>query len=80
MLVIDCIIEKTSNNYSAYLVGIDGIVGVGKTIGQCVDSILESINILKEDCVKLGCELPTELQGEYQLRIIINELSAVRFA
>lgn len=78
--MIDCIIEKSPNNYSAYLVGIDGIIGVGKTVGQCIDNILESIDILKEDCAELGCELPIELQGEYQLRIMVNELSAVRFA
>lgn len=73
MVIIDCIIEKASNNYSAYLKGIDGIVGIGNTVGQCVDSIIESIEVLKEDCNRLDCELPSELQGEYQLRIIIDK-------
>lgn len=59
--------KKGESNYSAYLEGIDGIVGVGKDIEDVKHSIINSIKVFIESCKELGCEIPQELQDEFML-------------
>ena len=58
-------IETTENTYGAYLKEVDGIVGIGKTLGEVKQSLLESIEILIEECERNGYEIPEELSGDY---------------
>lgn len=61
------IIERTENNYSAYLEGIDGIFAVGKSVDEIKKGIIDSIEALKEECIEFGGEIPEELKGDYDL-------------
>ncbi|WP_148477724.1 type II toxin-antitoxin system HicB family antitoxin [Parabacteroides johnsonii] len=61
------IIERTENNYSAYLEGIDGIFAVGKSVDEIKKGIIDSIEALKEECKEFGGEIPEELKGDYDL-------------
>ena len=61
------IIERTENNYSAYLEGIDGIFAVGKSVDEIKKGIIDSIEALKEECKEFGWEIPEELKGDYYL-------------
>ncbi len=61
------IIERTENNYSAYLEGIDGIFAVGKSVDEIKKGIIDSIEALKEECKEFGGEIPEELKGDYYL-------------
>lgn len=61
------ITEMTENNLSAYLVGIDGIVAVGRTLSELKQSMKESIELYLETCMDLGLEIPEQLKGEYEL-------------
>lgn len=65
MKVINVIIEKSSDHYSAYAENIDGIYGAGDSIEEVKSSIhdgIESIlNYFKPE------QIPAELKGEYEL-------------
>lgn len=61
------IIEKTDNNYSAYVENVDGVIAIGDTLDEIKINILEAINVLVEECIELGCEIPEELKGEYDV-------------
>jgi len=65
--VIKVIIERAENNYSAYLDGIDGIVITGSSVDEIKAKMLEAIEALVEECNELGCEIPEELKGDYEL-------------
>ena len=62
---LTAVIETTENNYGAYLKEVDGIVGIGKTLGEVKQSLLDSIEILIEECEKNGYEIPEEFLGDY---------------
>ena len=67
MNTLNVIIEKSENNYSAYIAEIDGIVGAGKEIDDVKQSIANSIKIFIESCKELGCDIPQELKEEFAL-------------
>ena len=62
---LTAIIETTENNYGAYLKEVDGVIGIGKTLDEVKKSLLESIEIITDECEEHGYELPEELQGNY---------------
>jgi len=67
MKTLRVIIEKADNNYSAYIDGVDGVIAVGKTVDEIKTNMIESIETLKSECNELGCEVPEELTGDYEL-------------
>ena len=79
MKTLNVIIERTENNYSAYLQEIDGVVAVGKSVSEIKQSILDSINVLIESCNELGCDIPDELQGDYTLTFKMDVRSVLDF-
>jgi predicted RNase H-like HicB family nuclease len=60
-------IEKSDNNYSAYLEGIDGIVVSGSSVDEIKCSMSEALDIFIEESKELNCELPEELKEGYEL-------------
>ena len=64
---IQVIIERAENNYSAYIEGIDGVVAVGKTVDEIKSNMLEAIEAFVEECTELGCQVPEQLQGDYDV-------------
>ena len=79
MKTLNVIIERTENNYSAYLQEVDGVIAIGKSVAEIKQCIIESIEVLKESCNELGCEIPEELQGDYTLTFKMDVRSVLDF-
>lgn len=79
MKTLTVIIERTENNYSAYLQEVDGIVATGKSVEEIKAGIIESINVLIEDCKEFGGVIPPELEGDYSLVFKMDVKSLLEF-
>ena len=73
------IIERTENNYSAYIHEVDGIFATGNSVQEIKQGIIDSISVLIEDCKEFGGEIPLELQGEYILTFKMDTCSLLQF-
>lgn len=79
MKPLTVIIEKTENNYSAYLQEVDGIIATGKNVEEIKAGIINSINVLTEDCKEFGGVIPAELEGDYELSFKMDVKSLLQF-
>ncbi len=79
MYTLRIIIERAENNYSAYIDGIDGIIATGQTVDEIKTNMIEAINAFVEECKDLGCEVPKELQGDYELNFKMDVKSLLDF-
>lgn len=79
MKTIKAIVEQAENNYSAYLDGIDGVVATGSSMGEIKQNMYSAIDALVEECKELGCEIPEEFQGEYELVFKMDVKSLLDF-
>lgn len=61
------IIETAEKNYSAFIEGVDGITTTGSTIDEIKQNMSEAIDLFKNECKELGCEIPEELKDNYDL-------------
>lgn len=73
------IIERAENNYSAYIDGIDGIIATGKTVDEIKKNMITAIDAFIEECSELGCEIPEELQGDFELTFKMDVQSLLDF-
>ena len=73
------IIERTENNYSAYIQEVDGIFATGNSVQEIKQGVIDSISVLVEDCKEFGGEIPRELQGEYVLTFKMDACSLLQF-
>lgn len=73
------IIEWAENNYSAYIDGIDGIIATGKTVDEIKKNMITAIDAFVEECNELGCEIPEELQGDFELTFKMDVQSLLDF-
>ena len=64
---ITIIIERAEVNFSAYVKEVDGITASGKSIDEIKESISGAIAEFVASCRELGCEIPSELQGDYEI-------------
>jgi len=65
---LTAIIETTENNYGAYRKEVDGVIGIGKTLDEVKKSLLESIDIIIEECRENDeYELPEALSGIFEI-------------
>ena len=79
MKTLKIIIERSENNYSAFIDGIDGITITGNSMDEIKMNMCEAINIFIEECQSLGCEIPEELIGEYELVFKMDVKSLLDF-
>ena len=79
MSTLTVIVERTDNNYSAFLLGIDGIVATGNSVEEIKTNMVESINAFIEDCREFGGEIPAELQEDYNLVFKMDVRSLLDF-
>ncbi len=79
MKTLNVIIERSENNYSAYLQEVDGVIAVGKSVAEIKQSLIEAIDVLIDSCNELGCEIPEELQGDYTLSFKMDVRSVLDF-
>ena len=73
------IIERADNNYSAYIDGVDGIVTTGNSVDEIKTRMASAITEFIEECNELGCEIPEELEGEYELSFKMDVKSLLDF-
>ncbi len=79
MKTLRVIIESTGNNYSAYIEGLDGIVATGSTLSEIKANMRAAIAEYAETCRSVGCDVPKELQGEYELTFQMDVKSLLAF-
>ena len=79
MKTLTVIIERTENNYSAYLQEVDGIVATGKSVEEIKKCIIDSINVLIDECNEFGDTIPEALKGEYCLAFKMDVKSLLDF-
>jgi predicted RNase H-like HicB family nuclease len=72
-------IEKSDNNYSAYLEGIDGIVVSGSSVDEIKCRMSEALDIFVEESKELNYELPEELKEGYELIFKMDVKSLLDF-
>ena len=76
---LTAIIETAENNYGAYLKEVDGVIGIGKTLTAVKESLLESIDILIEECEEHeDYELPEVLSGDFVIDFKMDVQSVLR--
>lgn len=78
-VVLEVVIERADNNYSAYIIGIDGIVATGNNVEEIKKNIVEAIGLYIEECKELGCEIPEELKEDYTLSFKMDVKSLLDF-
>lgn len=79
MKTLRVIIERADNNYSAYIDGVDGIVTTGNSVDEIKTRMASAITEFIEECNELGCEIPEELEGEYELSFKMDVKSLLDF-
>lgn len=79
MKPLTVIIERTENNYSAYLQEVDGVVATGKNVKEIKSGIINAINALIDDCKEFGGVIPDELKGDYELSFKMDTRSLLQF-
>lgn len=76
---VKVIIERANNNYSAYVDGITGIAVTGSSVDEIKIAMLEAIQFYVEECKEMNCELPEELDGDYELAFRMDVESFLDF-
>lgn len=80
MTTLNAIIERGNHNYGAYIKEIEGIIGIGDTLQEVKKSLLESIDIIIEECeMHPEYSLPEELKGEYEVVFSMDVLSFLEY-
>ena len=67
MKTITAVIEYAGDNYSAYVEGFDGIAASGATLDEIKGNLSGAVEAYIEACRDLGCKLPEDLSGEYEI-------------
>ena len=72
MNILKAVIESLENNYSAYIVGLDGVVATGSTIDEIQHHLIEAVNDYVETCRQLQCAIPEQLEGDYKIEFSMD--------
>jgi predicted RNase H-like HicB family nuclease len=65
MKIIKIIIERSEDMFSAYAENVSGIYGGGDTVAKAKQSILDAIQIIRDEFTPDN--IPTILKGEYEI-------------
>ncbi|MCH5174107.1 MAG: type II toxin-antitoxin system HicB family antitoxin [Bacteroidales bacterium] len=72
MVTLKAKIERTQNNYSAFIENIDGIVATGSTIDEIKTNLISALDEYIQTCEEMGLELPGELKGDYSIEFAMD--------
>ena len=72
MNILKAVIESLENNYSAYIVGLDGVVATGSTIDEIQQHLIEAVNDYVETCRQLKCTIPEQLEGDFKIEFSMD--------
>lgn len=75
MKTVRITIEKTENNYSAFINEISGIVATGATIEEIKKNMVEAIDFYIESCKEFGDDIPAVFQGEFDIEFWLDAKS-----
>lgn len=79
MRKIEAVIEKSTNNFCAYLINHDGCVASGKTLQELKNNLEEAIQLhiqgMKEDMD----QMPADFEGEYKIMYTFDVESFLSF-
>lgn len=67
-MVLQAVIEKAENNYSAYIEGLDGVVATGASVDQLKKNLIDAVGIYVDTCLEMGFPIPVDLaKGRYEI-------------
>lgn len=79
MKTLKIVIERAEHNYSAFIDGIDGIIATGNSVDEIKKNMAEAIHVFVEECQELNCEIPEELNEEYDFCFKMDVKSLLDF-
>lgn len=74
MQTLEIIIEHSADMFSAFAVNAEGIYGGGDSVEEAKGSILEAIQIIKNDFTPEN--VPSILKGDYEVKFICSQHSS----
>lgn len=75
--ILVVILEKTTDHYSAFARDIEGVYGAGNTATEAKQSILDSIELLKEN--NDDENIPKVLKGGYEIKYQFDPASLLNY-
>lgn len=72
MPILKATIESLENGYSAFIENLDGVVATGSTIEEIRANLIDAVDVFIETCRELGCEVPEELIGDYEIEFTMD--------
>ncbi len=75
---VKVIIEHAGNNFSAYVLDVDGIAVTGDSVDEIKASMLDAIEDYIEVCKEFNLEIPKQFKGEYELTFELDVCSLLK--
>lgn len=75
---VKVIIEHAGNNFSAYILDVDGIAVTGDSVDEIKASMLDAIEDYIEVCKEFNLEIPKQFEGEYELMFELDVCSLLK--
>lgn len=72
MKKVSVILEKTDNNYSAFIPRLDGCVATGATIQETKKNLRKAVAFHVEGMKKEGLKIPEPFKGEYEFEYKVD--------
>jgi predicted RNase H-like HicB family nuclease len=72
MKTIIVILEKSENNYSAYIPALDGCVATGVSLNETKQRIVEAVEFHLDGMKEEGLEIPESFQNDYHFSYKID--------
>lgn len=72
MKTIIVILEKSENNYSAYIPDLDGCVATGDSLDETKQRIVEAVEFHLDGMKEEGLEIPESFQNDYHFSYKID--------
>jgi predicted RNase H-like HicB family nuclease len=72
MKTIIVILEKSENNYSAYIPALDGCVATGDSLDETKQRIVEAVEFHLDGMKEEGLEIPESFQNDYHFSYKID--------
>src|SRR5690606_29156873 len=77
MKTLKIIIERSADMFSAYAENVEGIYGGGNTVEEAKQSILDAIQIIKEEFTPEN--IPDPLKGDYEITYLFDVESLLNY-
>lgn len=75
---VKVIIEHAGNNFSAYVVDVDGIAVTGDSVGEIKASMYEAIDSYIQTCKEFNLDIPEQFSEGYELVFELDVCSLLK--